>query len=148
MITYLDTSVILPALDGNHVLHDLTTEVIGQARQSGDAVTCATHAFAELYNHLTKPGKGRPNFPLSVANTMLTESLPKLITIQTLDWSDYQAAIRRCVRLQLSGPIIYDALHYQAALRAGATVIVTDNVRDFARLVEEEERMEIRPMRG
>ena len=49
--------------------------------------------------------------------------------------SDYEAALRRRADLSLVSAVIYDALHVQAAIKIGATIIYTDNLKDFTRLV-------------
>ena len=121
--------------------------MLHECLRTGKAATSTTHAYAEMYRHLTR-NIAPYNLLPEEAEAAVVDNLGKVLQIVVLDRSDYEAAIHRCVALQLSGPIIYDALHYQAALRAGAITIVTDNVRDFNRLIRDDEEMKVRGMRG
>ena len=146
-VFYFDTSALLPVLIKEHELHEACVSVLRECLQAGSVATSATHAYVEMYCHLTR---NIPPYNLlpEEAEPAITEHLGNLLNIIVLDKEDYHAAIHRCVTLSLTGAIIYDALHYQAALRAGAATIVTDNVKDFTRLVTEDEQMVIRGMRG
>ena len=73
--------------------------------------------------------------------------LGKKLTLVELDRSDYEAAIKRCADLNLVRSVIYDALHVQAALKAGAEILYTDNLRDFNRLVTEEDSLIVKGIR-
>ena len=55
-----------------------------------------------------------------------------------LDEQDYYAAMDRCADLGLDLGVIYDALHFQAALKAKADILYTENRRDFDRLLRED----------
>jgi predicted nucleic acid-binding protein len=70
-----------------------------------------------------------------------------VLTIVELNQSDYEAAVIRCRELKLVSSVIYDALHYQAALKAGAEVIYADNLKDFTRLQLPGETIEIKGIR-
>lgn len=52
----------------------------------------------------------------------------------TLDEGDYIAAMERCASKNIVSGVIYDALQLQAALKAGADVLYTENRNDFDRL--------------
>lgn len=143
---YFDTSVLLPVLIKQHETHELCRSKLRYAVSNGSALTSATHAYAELYRHLT-----RNRFPYDltpeVAATAIIDNIGHLLNIISLDGEDYEAAIRRCAQLELTGAIIYDALHYQAALKAEAEVIYTDNLRDFTRLRLPDENIRIEGIR-
>ncbi len=143
---YFDTSVLLPVLIKQHETHDLCKERLKTAIQSKGAIVTSTHTYAELYRHLTR---NRPPYDLSPENAALAllDNLSKLLEIIDLDENDYNVAIRRCEKLELTGAVIYDALHYQAALKAGAAVIYTDNTKDFIRLQLEGESINIEGIR-
>ena len=54
--------------------------------------------------------------------------------VVVLDADDYQAVIVRLTELGFPGGVVHDALHLQAAEKAGAERLVTFNRRDFDRL--------------
>jgi predicted nucleic acid-binding protein len=74
---------------------------------------------------------------------MLNENLDMAFEMIELDREDYKIAVTRCGALNIPGPVIYDALHLQAALKAGAEILYTDNLRDFTRLVTEDDPIKI-----
>ncbi len=147
MISYFDTSVLLAALITKHELHDKAKLTLRKALSSGTAVSTTTHAYAELYRNITKPTKfGIHLSPAAAAETIIN-GIGNLLTIVELTKADYEAAISRCSELGLMSSVIYDALHYEAALKAGAEVLYTDNLRDFTRLQLEGETMRIEGIR-
>jgi predicted nucleic acid-binding protein len=100
-----------------------------------------------LYRNITKPTKfGIHLSPAAAAETIIN-GIGNLLTIVELTKADYEAAISRCSELGLMSSVIYDALHYEAALKAGAEVLYTDNLRDFTRLQLEGETMRIEGIR-
>ena len=147
MTSYFDTSILLPVIYGDHELHETALALIRDNASKGTIATTTLHTFAELYTGLTKPGKGRPNMDLAATRKVLIESVSQQMTLVELDMQDYQKAIDRCVDLNLTGAVIYDALHYQAALKIKADILYTDNLRDFNRLWREEDGLEISGVR-
>ncbi len=143
---YFDTSVLLPVLIQEHENHQVCKALLRSALQNGLAMTSATHAYAELYRHLTK---NRPPYNLlpAEASTAIIDSLGKLLEIVAMDQADYEKAIARCVKLNLTGAVIYDALHLEAALKAGAEILYSDNLRDFTRLVTDDDEIELKGVR-
>lgn len=139
---YFDTSVLLPVLIQEHENHTVCKELLRGALKNGTALTSATHAYAELYRHLTK-NKPPYNLLPKEASTAVVDNMGKLLEIVATDREDYERAIARCVALNLTGAVIYDALHLEAALKAGAEILYSDNLRDFTRLVIEDDAIEI-----
>ena len=129
---YLDTSILFAALHQAHALHIPARELLRETTRQYQLCT-TNHTIAELYNHFTKQGTNRVSLPPDQAAVLFT-SLRTQVTMVDLTVVDYEAALARCVELNLAGPLIYDALHYQAALKTKAEVIYTDNLRDFNRL--------------
>ena len=144
---YFDSSVLLPIIIREHELHEACVAVLRDCLQEGNTAASATHALAEVYRHLTRSIPPYDLLP-EEAQLAVTEHLGNLLEVVSLNLSDYEAAIDRCVTLNLTGPIIYDALHYQAALKAGAATLLTDNTRDFLRLRREEETVDVRGVRN
>ena len=134
-ISYFDTSVLLPALNAEHPIHDTCAELLRRVSEQGSVATTTLHTYAELYTHLTKPTKLDIHLPPAEVVDLLNKQLSRAITWVELSQRDYQAAITRCAKLNLVSAVIYDALHVQAALQVGAEVIYTHNVKDFSRLL-------------
>lgn len=147
MITYFDTSVVMGLLDPNQEIHQQAAELFRMAKSKGKVATTTLHTYSELYNNLTKKGGGRPGLPPQTVARLLNDKLDLTFEMVELSKADYKAAISRSAGLNIPGPIIYDALHYQAALKAGATVLYTDNLRDFTRLQLPEDKLVVKGVR-
>jgi predicted nucleic acid-binding protein len=143
MISYFDTSVIMGLLDQAQVIHLPATHLFLKASKEGKVVTTTLHTYSELYNNLTKKGGGRPGLKPQEVAELLNEKLGSIFEMIELNTEDYKLAVARCGTLEIPGPVIYDALHLQAALKAGAEVLYTDNFRDFTRLVTEDDPIKI-----
>lgn len=83
----------------------------------------------------------QPYDPVDAADVLRT--LRVSVRVLTIEMDVYQDAFDRCGRLGLSGPIIYDAIQYEAALVAGSDKLYTANLKDYTRLVEPEDAMRI-----
>ncbi|MEM6771735.1 MAG: PIN domain-containing protein [Bacteroidota bacterium] len=147
MITYFDTSVVMGLFDPNQVIYENVTKIFLAAQKQGTVVTTTLHTYSELYNNLSKKGGGRPGLlPKDVAE-LLVQRFGKIFTLVELASVDYESAVIRCGQLNIPGPVIYDALHYQAALKAGADVLYTDNLKDFTRLQLPDDQLEVKGVR-
>ncbi|MBC6995843.1 type II toxin-antitoxin system VapC family toxin [Neolewinella lacunae] len=147
MISYFDTTVLLAALITKHELHEKAKARLQLSVEGGTALTTTTHAFAELYRNISKPTSFGIHLPPAAAAEAIINGIGRLLTVVELYRADYEAAIRRCEELNLTGAVIYDALHYQAALKGGAEVIYTDNLKDFTRLQKEGETIRVEGIR-
>jgi predicted nucleic acid-binding protein len=147
MNSYFDTSVIFAALTHNHKLHEVASKTLAEAAQQGEITSTTLHTYAELYNNLTRPNPAKTELKPADAYKLLVDILGKKLTLVELDRSDYEAALKRCADLNLVRGIIYDALHVQAALKSGADILYTDNLRDFNRLVTEEDDLVVKGVR-
>ncbi len=133
MRSYFDTSVLFPALHTAHPKHLICKKVFEEAAKEGKILCLSMHVYAELYVNLTRFPLGKKIHPKVAAETII--NLGTLVTTVDLNQSDYEEALRRCARLELTSGIIYDALHIQAAIKAEVDVFYTDNLRDFERLL-------------
>lgn len=129
-----------------HENHQTCRAILADGMNKGTVITSTNHAYAEMYRNLTR---GKSPFEVSpeLAQVAIVEKLVPLMDMIVLDQKDYEAAIARCVQLNLSSSIIYDALHVQAALKAGAEILYTDNLRDFNRLVTEDDDLIVKGVR-
>lgn len=147
MVSYFDTSVLLAAVTPSHELHARALEIIVSAEAEGPVVSTTLHTYAELYNNLTRPRPSKLHLPPTVAYELIVKELGNKLTLVELGRADYEASIARCAELELVSGVIYDALHVQAALKAEAEVLYTDNLRDFTRLVTDNDPLEVRGVR-
>ena len=138
MVTVFDTSAVIA---GHATGHPQFAWADARIREAERPTVC-THSLAECYGVLTRhPVYGAP--PREVAT--LLASLAQTWTVLPLTISDYLAAVRRCRELGLQGGAIYDTLLAQAALSAGAAVLVTLNPKHFHRLGEDISRLVVSP---
>ena len=142
MQLYFDTSVLFPALATAHPHHAVCLQALEEARQKGEILCLSMHVYAELYANLTRFPLGQRILPPTAAETIL--GLGKFVKTIDLTRADYAAALQRCAAKNLVSGVIYDALHLQAALKAGAEVLYTANLRDFQRLVDADTPIELR----
>ena len=141
MKVLIDTNILLPALAVNHESHELCREFMNYVKSKHHVVILNTHVAAELYSNLSviKKLKLTPDNSRKIIRKAVT-----LFEPISLDMDDYLKAIDRCADLELVSGVIYDALHFQAAIKAKVDVLYTANLRDFERLMTEEVRFELR----
>lgn len=146
MTVYLDTSFILPVLLERHENHQSAKEQLQNLLVREENLVTSTHTMGELYRHLTR---NVPPFELTSdeADDIIIQKLPAILSYITIDKNVYKRAINRCARLKSSGAIIYDALHYETAVKVKATQIITDNTKDFTRLLLPSDTIEIKGVR-
>jgi len=128
--TFIDTSVLVPA-----VIAELPQHALAHARfvaeiQSAQTIYCSSHTLAECYATLTAlPLKRRVSAP-EAARLIQVNFAPKLEVID-LQTDDYTSAIELCSnRGRISGQI-YDALHLIAAHKTGCDKLLTYNLAHF-----------------
>lgn len=125
----LDTCYLIPLLAEWHQHHDSTTRDYRGRLGRGERPVIAIHALLECYSVLTRlPHPVR--VPANLAEQILTQYLTDVeiagVTPET-GW----LAIHSLAALDLGGGRIYDALIAATVLRAGASVLVTWNVKHF-----------------
>lgn len=100
-------------------------------KDAAESLAISAHTLAETY----KVVSAHPQIlmPLPSVQQLLSR-LSAQLQVVTLDASDYEAAVARCVAHNLPGGAIYDTLIAQAALKVNAVKLVTLNPRDFKRL--------------
>jgi predicted nucleic acid-binding protein len=128
-----DTSVLVPALTPALPAHAAAYAWVRAAAEGRLQGVMSWHAFAESWAVLTRlPIRPAPS-PATARDSLA--SLRKAIRRLPLDGSAYDAAVDRCVERGLRSGSVFDALHVVCAERAGADLIVTNDVEDFERLV-------------
>lgn len=132
----IDTSILLPAIQENHPNHKIAADFVNSLLANHEIIVLNTYLVAELYNNLTK----RPtttNERIHFVHNLLKSISERFEGIE-LSMEDYLTAVERCATLKMKGGVIYDALHFQAAIKAGVDILYTSNIRDFERLVTDE----------
>ena len=127
---FFDTSVLIPVFLSDHVHHDRSFAAFAAADRR--SACCAAHSLAEVYATLTRlPGKHR----LSGEQTVLfLEAIEERLTIVSLESDEYFRAIRGAAGEGIVGGALYDYLLAACAVKAGAEVLYTWNLRDFRHL--------------
>lgn len=133
-----DTSGIVAAHTRNHRHFAWASEQLARAT----APALCAHSLAECYAVMTASPQLRYT---SDDVVRFLRSLEQTWTVLPLIPASYLRAAERCRDLSLQGGAIYDTLIAEAALQAGATVLVTLNPRHFRRLGADVERLVIAP---
>lgn len=126
-IIFFDTSALVATFLSNHPQYAWAT----QQRLAAPALAMSTHSLAEAFKVLSAHPYSL--MPLSDVQKVM-EALRQQLEIVPLEAGDYLAATQRCADLNLPGGAIYDTLIAQAALKAGASALVTLNAKHFKRL--------------
>jgi len=127
-----DTSVLIPALWDGHENHKVCLSWLSRAYVGEFQWGVPAHCLAEVYAGLTAMPCSPKIKPASAWETLDDMALKGHVV--ELGKKDYQLAIERCARANLSSGIVYDALVVLAAEKFKADVLLTYNKRDFGRL--------------
>jgi predicted nucleic acid-binding protein len=120
----LDSNVLVASLLGNHPAYASAVDLI----DGGHAVLIAAHALSELYNTLTKP-KFYGWEPVRAA--LSVTEFERRCTVVTLSATEHVRALCDFAACGGVGATVYDYLIGAVARRAGATAVVTLNVKHF-----------------
>lgn len=134
-MTLFDTSVLVAATIQTHPHHERGRKAVTSVREGQLQGLICQHSIAEFFTTLTRYQLDTPIGP-KLALEIITKNLLTHFQIVELGRKDYLEAIERVCRLGLRGPILYDALILQAALKKKAKVLFTFNPSDFQRLSE------------
>ncbi len=130
MTRYLcDTSGLVAAVCTWHEHHDRTRTELQRRADAGEKLVLAAHSLVETYAVLTRlPGPGR----LRVDDAMaLIEANWRDTPVVHLTTTETWGALHQARRRSLAGGQMYDVLVAVAALKTGASTILTWNVRHF-----------------
>lgn len=132
-----DTSVLVAAMVQTHPSHERSHRAVAAVRARRLQGLLSQHTLAEIFNTLTRYKLEVPIAPKLAREIITTNILPYFKAV-ALSGRDYLAAIGRMVDREFRGPLIYDALILQAALKKKAEAIYTLNPSDFERLAGNE----------
>jgi predicted nucleic acid-binding protein len=125
---FFDSSILIPAFYKFDARHDSSAAAFRSA--SKEDSFCALRTLGEVYAVLT----GLPVRPrITGADGMaVLKQIVARLTIVSLTPDEYVAAID-AVSASIVGGAAYDALIAKCAVKAGADILLTWNVRDFMR---------------
>lgn len=130
MTRYLcDTNGLIASACDWHEHHARTHAELQRRFQDRQELVLAAHSLAEIYSVLTRlpwPRRFRSEDALTLIEGNWTDT-PTIHLTARETWNAVRTAQRRGVR----GGQIYDALIAVSALKAGASAILTWNVRNF-----------------
>lgn len=130
MKAYFDTNVLVAASVQEHQHHVLAFDLVKAVKERALEGCISTHGLAEFYAVLTRAPFTPRVHPAETARFLEDNVLPYFELI-ALSAKDYRAVLSSCAAAGLIGGIVFDALHLQAAQKAGCDRVYTFNVRDF-----------------
>jgi predicted nucleic acid-binding protein len=137
VISYLlDTSCLVAVVCSWHGHHEATRREIERRYAAGEGLVLSAHSLAETFSVLTRlpePHRLSPEDALA-----LIEANWGKTRLVALTAADYRVTLRRCRDASLGGGAVYDALIAACALKAQAATLITWDVTDFDRFLEDE----------
>jgi predicted nucleic acid-binding protein len=128
---FFDSSVLIPVFYADHPQHAVSTAVFVTARKEDSF--CALRTLGEVYAVLTGlPVRPRISGRDGIA---ILKQIRARLTLVSLTEDEYLSALET-VSASIIGGAAYDALIARCAVKAGAEVLLTWNLRDFLRLGE------------
>jgi predicted nucleic acid-binding protein len=127
---FVDTTVLLAAVDADHPHHRPSRELVLGLRRRQDA--CAAHSLAELYSTLTR--MPFPHRRTADQAMLFVADIQARVTPVSLTPDEYFTAISEYSAMGVIGGAIYDALIAHCALKVRAEKIYTWNIRHFRHL--------------
>lgn len=129
MKRFFDSSVLIPVFYADHPQHVSSTKLFLDA---GKDDFCALRTLGEVYATLTRlPLRPRVTGPEGIS---IVKQIQQRLTLIALSEGEYLSTLELASSGAIVGAAVYDALIAHCALKADADVLLTWNVRDFARL--------------
>ena len=129
MKRFFDSSVLVPVFYADHPQHSSSTKLFLAA---GKDDFCALRTLGEIYATLTglplRPRITRPE------GLIIVKQIRERLTLIALNEQEYVSGLERASSETIVGAATYDALIAHCALKAGAYILLTWNVRDITRL--------------
>lgn len=127
MAEYFDSTVAVSAIfPGSKNYADAAARL----KAAGDSAYIINHGLAEVYRTLT----GRLKLPPEAAAQLVEGVLVAKFKEAALSRDDYIEVVKTMADKNLSGPIVYDALHAAGARKLGAATLNTYNRDHFAKV--------------
>lgn len=135
--TAIDTSVIVAALLSWHQDHDAALASLQRLLVEEEPILLPTRVLIEAFSVMTRLPKPHRVDPQD-ALTLLTMTLEDKVDLIALPAQGYWGSLRTFVARGSRGGTVYDAEIIECSLQAGATRILTLNLRHFQRLAPAE----------
>ncbi len=133
MIVYFDTSVLLPALVESHPHHEKCFRQYEKVLLKKITGLISQHVLLEMYAAGTMmPVKPRV-LGAHMSQLMHRSVLPLFRTV-TLNAIETTHMLQAAADIGVTGGALYDLYHIHNAIKGGAEVILTNNLRDFRHL--------------
>jgi predicted nucleic acid-binding protein len=132
---FLDSSVLVAAVLGDHEHHHRAFVVLDRVQNSKDEGFIAAHSLAEMYATLTRlplPFRHSPREAL----LSLEENVLRCFRVLALSAADYVSTVRDAASKEIRGGTTYDALIFKAALKARVERVYTFNTRHFEAIAD------------
>jgi predicted nucleic acid-binding protein len=138
---FFDSSVLIPAFYKFHIHHAPSVQVF--LKGSKENSFCALRTLGEVYAVLT----GLPVRPRITGHEgiAIVQQILDRLTVVALSEQEYGSALRS-ISATVIGGAAYDGLIAQCAIKSGANVLLTWNVRDFVRFGPEVARLVKMPL--
>jgi len=128
---FFDSSVLVPVFYADHP-HRSTHLAQNYSLTQDKDDFCALRTLGEVYATLTGlPVRPRITGPEGIG---IVKQIRERLTLITLSEQEYVSALELASSGTIVGAAAYDALIGHCALKAGADILLTWNVRDFNRL--------------
>jgi predicted nucleic acid-binding protein len=124
---YFDSTVAVAAIFPASTNY---ADASARLKAAGNDAVIINHGLAEVYRTLT----GRLRLPPKAAAQLVEGALLARLKEAALSRDDYARVVKSMGQRNLSGPIIYDALHAEGARKAGASVVHTYNLDHFRKV--------------
>ena len=129
-MNYFDTSVLVAAVRSYEPGH---AESLRAMEKGG---VTSSHAMLEAFAILTG-GQSHPRLTPSLAAKVLAGSCEQRFKPVALTWKEIHAMLAETQARGIRGGAIYDYQHLVCARKAGASSLLTLNVRDFLSFARE-----------
>ncbi len=128
MRAFFDTSVLVPVFYADHIHHPASLNLFIQFETSTGC--CGAHSLAEVYSTLTRmPGRHRVSGEQAL---LFVGNIQERLAIVALDGDDYVDLLKTSAALGIVGGSVYDALLARCAIKAGAEIVYSWNIRHYA----------------
>ncbi|MGO9199746.1 MAG: type II toxin-antitoxin system VapC family toxin [Limisphaerales bacterium] len=127
MAEYFDSTIAVSAIFPGSANY---TDASARLKAAGEAAYIINHGVAEVYRTLT----GRLKLPPKAAAELVEGVLLAKFKEAGLSRQDYAEVVKSMADKDLSGPIIYDALHAAGARKIGAEVLHSYNRDHFSKV--------------
>jgi predicted nucleic acid-binding protein len=130
---YFDTNVLIAALVQGHPHHAPAKSELTRVSKGLVRGFVSSHGIAELYSVLTRAPFVPRILPVEAWKLIDTSVLPHFV-LEEISALEYRRVLERCSTGGVVGGRVFDALHVEAARKAGCERLLTFNLRDFLAL--------------